>query len=569
MLKYLMNSKAQSKKSVSELSGVVGMVALALPLFMSTSVVAQDSFPLDGRTLQQHTAEDVLFTKAVKSAKNFEPAIVHQGQMNEAAKKLKALEAKTGKRPNIVVVLMDDVGWGDVGVNGGGSAVGAVTPNIDKLAENGLNLTSLYSQPSCTPTRAALLTGQLPVRNGLLRPALPGEGGKGLGGAVTIAQILKDSGYTTEAIGKWHLGQHKSAQPQNVGFEHYVGPLTSSDDYTSFMEPWRNPDIVNDPKRMKWAQGSETLAIVEGVTGEAAKPIFEINMDSIRHVDEELTKHGVNFIKKQEKSEKPFFLYFATRGAHFDNYPHPDFAGKSGAKYPYRDVILELDYRIGQLVGALEETNQLENTLILVTSDNGPMLETFPDMGHTPFRGGKGTSFEGGVRVPGVVYWKGMIEPGRVSDGLFDMTDMFMTAASLGKVKDDISSKAYIDGIDQTSFLVSEQGLSNRRSIFYWSGSVFMGARVGEYKWLVNEQNYESANNWPYASPFQSSVTPSVYGGKLYNLYVDPLEEHAFLPLKQPFLPVILPEMVRHLKSFKEFKPKARLRGLEALSGEG
>jgi len=549
-------------KLITNLCGIITTIAI------STSALAQENFPLDGRVIHSHTAEDVLFVKAQLSAKNFEPAIVHKAQIAEAKRKLKALENKTGKRPNIVVILMDDVGWGDIGVNGGGAAVGAVTPNMDKLATQGLRLTSLYSQPSCTPTRATLLTGQLPIRTGLLRPALPGEGGKGLGGAKTIAKILQESGYTTQAIGKWHLGQHKNAQPQNVGFDHYFGPLTSSDDYTSFLEPWRNPDIVNDDKRMNWAKQSETLAMVAGKSGDEAKPVFDINMQSIRLVDEELTKYGVNFIKKQQSSDKPFFLYFATRGAHFDNYPHPDFAGKSGAKYPYRDVIMELDYRIGQLVASLEQTDQLDNTLIVITSDNGPMLETFPDMGHTPFRGGKGTTFEGGVRVPGIFYWPGMINPGRVSDGLFDMADIFTTAASLGKASNKIPKSAYIDGIDQSSFLLSDKGLSNRRSIFYWAGSVFMGMRFGEYKWLINDLQYESKNTWPHASPFQSSVTPSVYGGKLFNLYIDPLEEHGLLPLKQPFIPVLLPEIKRHLSTFKTFKPKTRLRGLEALSGE-
>ncbi len=157
--------------------------------------------------------------------------------------------------------------------------------NMHRLAAQGLRLTSTYSQPSCTPTGAALLTGQLPIRTGLLRPTLPGEGGSGLGGAATIPQILKSNAYVTQAIGKWHLGGHKDAQPQNVGFEHYFGQLTSSDDYSSFREPWRNPKIANDPKRRRCAEASEELAIVAGKTGMKA-------------------------------SQKPFFLYFATRGAH-------------------------------------------------------------------------------------------------------------------------------------------------------------------------------------------------------------------------------------------------------------
>lgn len=558
-----------TKVNSTNLAGKLWLTATILSLALAFPVSALcQQFPLDGRILEGGSVEDVLFVKTRQVAKNQEPAIFHESQKQEATAKLQALKNKTGKNPNIVVILMDDVGWGDIGANGGGAAIGAETPNIDLLAAQGLRLTSTYSQPSCTPTRATLLTGQLPIRTGLLRPTLPGEGGGGIGGAKTIAKILKANGYVTQAIGKWHLGQSKESQPQNVGFDNYYGQLTSSDDYTSYREPWRNPDIANDPNRRRWAEASEELAIVAGKTGEVAKPVFKIDMQSIQLVDEELTKHGVAFIESMKTSEKPFFLYFATRGTHFDNYPHPDFAGKSSAKYPYRDVVMELDYRIGQLVAALEKTGQLENTLIFITSDNGPMLETFPDMGYTPFRGGKGTTYEGGVRVPGIFHWKGMINPGRVSDGLFDMADFFTTAVHLAGATASIPTTQYIDGIDQTSFLLSNKGLSNRRSVFFWAGNVFTGMRFGEYKLVLNDINYQSQDTWPNRSPFQATVSPTVYGGKLFNLYMDPKEEHAMLPLKQPIVPLLLPEVARHIKTLKAFKPRATPRGLDALSAE-
>ncbi|MCY1271526.1 choline-sulfatase [compost metagenome] len=503
------------------------------------------------------TTDDTFLARPVAARPNQEPAIVRTAQEQVASERLKSLKQRFGHAPNIVVVLMDDVGWGDLGVYGGGDAVGAATPNLDQIAHAGLQLTSTYSQPSCTPTRATIMTGQLPVRTGLLRPMLPGEGanGRGLDAKTTLPQKLKEAGYVTRAVGKWHLGTFKEAQPQNVGFDHYYGILTSSDDYTAWREPWRNPDLVSDPVRKAWAAKGETMAIVEGSRGEEAKPVFPIDNDSIRFVDEKLTDHAVRFIEQSKDAKQPFFLYFATRGAHNDNYPHPDFAGKSLAKYPYKDVMVELDHRIGQLHAALERSGQLENTLIFITSDNGPFAEAFPDTGHTPFRGAKGTSYEGGVRVPGIAYWKGTIKEGRVSAGLFDLTDLYATAITLAGAGDKLPEDRYIDSIDQSSFLLADSGASRRRALYYWAGNAFMGLRIAEFKVLVRDQAYQHDDTWPRNSPFQSTLQGSLYGGKLFNLLIDPKEEHAMAPLKQPYIPVLLQAARQHGATFKAYAP--------------
>lgn len=507
---------------------------------------------------QSDPVVDPFLAKAVRTAPNREPAIAHPAQAKAAAAKLAQLRARFGHAPNIVVILLDDVGWGDFGVFGGGAAVGAPTPNIDRLAQSGLRLTSAYSQPSCTPTRSSLLTGRLPVRTGLLTPLLPGENNKaaGLNGEVTLAALLKQAGYRTQAIGKWHIGGSFGAQPQNNGFANYYGILTSSDDYTAFAEPWRNPDIANDPVRRAWAEGEETMAIVEGDTGTEARPVFPLNRDSIRFVDEKLTERATRFIAAQAKAKAPFFLYFATRGAHNDNYPHPDFAGKSPAKYPYKDVMVELDHRIGQLVQALKANGVAENTLVILASDNGPFAEAFPDTGATPFRGAKGTAYEGGVRSPVIASWPGVIAPGRVSDGLFDLMDIFPTSLTLSGNAELVPSDRYIDGVDQSGFLLSDTGQSARRAVYYWVNTIFMGARVGEFKFLRRDQKFEFDDTWPRASPFQSSVSEPAYGGKLFDLYIDPKEEHALLPLKQPQIPVMAQAVQAHLATFKQYPPK-------------
>lgn len=505
---------------------------------------------------------DPFLAVATRAAPNREPAVIHPSQDREAAEKLARAKARFGMAPNIVVILFDDVGWGDFGVYGGGAAAGAPTPNIDRLAQSGLRLTSAYSQPSCTPTRSSMLTGRLPVRTGLLTPLLPGDNSKaaGLNGELTLAQLLKQANYTTQAIGKWHLGASPAAQPQNNGFDDYYGTLTSSDDYTAWDEPWRNPDLANDPARRAWAAEGETMAIVEGAAGQTAKPVFPIDRDSVPFVDEKLTARATAFIASRARQSNPFFLYLSTRGAHNDNYPHPDFAGKSPAKYPYKDVMIELDFRVGQVMEALKRSGQLENTIVILASDNGPFAEAFPDTGATPFRAAKGTAYEGGVRTPAIIAWPGVVAPGRVSDGLFDLMDVFSTSLSLAGRPDLVPGDRYIDSIDQTGFLLSDEGLSARRAQYYWVNSIFMGVRVGEFKFLRRDQNYQSTDTWPSSSPFQSSVSEAAYGGKLFNLYIDAKEEHAMLPLKQPHVPVMAKAIAAHMATFKQFPPKVPIK---------
>jgi arylsulfatase len=520
------------------------LAGLAAPL----AAVAQDI---------PRATDDTFLAQPVARKPNFEPALTRSVQEQQARQRLAALKQRHGRPPNIVLIVLDDVGWGDLGVYGGGVAVGAATPNMDRLARGGLQLMNAYSQPSCTPTRAAILTGQLPVRTGLLRPMLPGEGatGRGIDPKATLPQKLREAGYTTQAIGKWHLGEFKEAQPQNIGFDCYYGNLTSSDDYTAWREPWRNPDIVNDPARYAWASKAETMALVEGCAGEEARLVFPVDKDSIRLVDEKLTEQALRFIDTAKDSKKPFFLYFATRGAHFDNYPHPDFAGTSLAKYPYKDVMVELDYRVGQISAALERTGQLENTLIVITSDNGPFAEGFPDTGVTPFRGYKGSTYEGGVRVPAIAYWKGTIKPGRVSGGLFDLMDLYDSFLAHAGASDRMPADRFIDSIDQSSFLISDDGESRRRAVYYWAGSTFMGVRVAEYKFTVKDQVYLQDDTWPRQSPFQSMIETSLYGGKLFNLLIDPGEQHAMGPLKQPQLPVLNAVAQQHLATLKAYPP--------------
>ncbi|MCM2311260.1 MAG: sulfatase-like hydrolase/transferase, partial [Steroidobacteraceae bacterium] len=218
-----------------------------------------------------------------------------------------------------------------------------------------------------------------------------------------------------------------------------------------------------------------------------------------------------------------------------------------------KDVMVQLDDIAGRLVATLKETGELENTLVFVTSDNGPEMETWPDSGVTWFRGSKGTTWEGGVRVPGIAYWPGMIRPGRESDGLFDLGDLFATALTLAGAADKVPSDRYIDSIDQTSFLVADDGASNRKYQYYWLGPRFSGLRFGEYKFMS-----VIAGDVPtdyVEGGFGSSATQLAYGA-LYNLWLDPKETHNYVIRKLPYITLYERGVARHLATFKAFPPK-------------
>jgi arylsulfatase len=497
--------------------------------------------------------EDPLVQPVVEVARNREPVIVHAAQLSAAREKLDAFVRRTGKRPNILVFIMDDVGWGDLGAYGGGVAVGAPTPNMDRLAREGLRLTSTYSQPSCSPTRATIMTGRLPMRHGLLRPPMAGEHG-GLEGEITMAQLLSEAGYRTVAVGKWHMGENVQSQPQNVGFDEFYGFLTVADIYTEWRDPYFNPDIANKPGRQAFVSAIPfSKDLVQSRKGGAIEKVKEIDIPVMEQLDDLFADYSIGFLKSRKGSKQPFFLYHATTGVHFDNYPSKEWKGKSPAGYPVKDVMVHLDDIAGRLIKTLKDTGELDNTLVFVTSDNGPEMETWPDSAVTPFRGSKGSTWEGGVRVPGIAYWSGMIKPARDSDGIFDLADLFATSLTLAGAADKVPSDRYIDSIDQTSFLLADDGDSNRKYEYYWLGDKFSAVRFGEYKYMtVTEQDVP---NDYLDGGFSGSATQLAYGA-LYNLWLDPKESHNILIRKLPYITLYQGAAARHLGTFKAYPPK-------------
>jgi arylsulfatase A-like enzyme len=502
----------------------------------------------------QAADEDPLLQRPVQIAPNLEPVLLHPVQTAEVKAKLEALEKKFGKKPNILIYLMDDLGWGDPGVFGGGKAVGAPTPNMDRLAREGLQLTSSYSQPSCTPTRATIMTGRLPIRHGLLRPPMYGEKG-GLEGEITLAQILSQAGYITQAVGKWHMGENEESQPQNVGFDDFYGFLSVSDMYTEWRDPYFFPEIANSPERtalIKMLPFNRHMVHVK--KGGKMENLEEITIPVLSQLDQKWADYSIHFIKKTAKEKKPFFLYHCTRAPHFDNYPNEQFKAKSPAKHPYKDVVVEIDDILGRLVATLKETGQLENTLVFITSDNGPEMESWPDSGYTPFRNAKGSTWEGGVRVPGIVYWPGQIKAGRVSDGLFDLADLFNTSLALAGAQAGIPKDRFIDGIDQSSFLLADKGQSNRKFIYYWLQDKFSALRGGEWK-MVRASTQMTPGDTVNPGGFSGYTVDYTYA-KFFNLYMDPKEEHSYMIRKLAYLDAFGMAMRRHLGILRQFPPK-------------
>ncbi|XZE55074.1 arylsulfatase [Planctomycetaceae bacterium SH139] len=500
--------------------------------------------------------KDVGFAKTVQMADHLEPFIPRPEQDAAAKKKLAALEAKFGRKPNVVILLVDDMGWGDPGCYGGGMLIGAPTPTIDKMAREGLKLLSTYAQPTCTPTRAALHTGRIPTRSGLTRPTLSGEKPKvnPWDGEVTTAKLLSDAGYRTAMSGKWHLGEGEGSYPHQVGYDEYQGILSVISDFSQQLDKRLYPDLVLRPGRLAAVKQMSEPAITSGERGGQLEVAEEINsIEELSQIDQKFADFSEDFIRRSVSDEKPFYLYHSFARLHNDTYPAKQYEGKSPAGFPYRDAMLEVDDICKRLLNVLDETGQTENTLVFFTSDNGANEDLFPDCGYQPFRGGKGSTWEGGVRVPGIAYWPGTIAPGRVSEGLFDLCDMFNTPLAIAGVADSIPSERYIDGIDQTSFLIADDGQSKRDAVFIYAENDLMAVRWMEYKVHFKVfQNQAVRRNLDESTVSNLGMSPWVY-----NLYMDPKEQGSTGHSRFEWgLPQILQRAGRHEATFAKYPSK-------------
>jgi len=403
------------------------------------------------------------------------------------------------RKPNVVVIFTDDMGYGDLGVYGNPTIS---TPNLDRMAFEGQKWTNFYvAAPVCTPSRAALMTGRLPVRTGMSsekrRVLFPDSKGGLPQTEITIARNLKKAGYKTGAIGKWHLGHQPEYVPTAHGFDYYLGIPYSNDmdrvqegDYFKVMK--EEPNIKNF-----------NVPLIRN------NEIIERPADQ-HTITRRYTEEAVRFIK--ENKNGPFFLYLAHSMPHVPLFASKEFKGKSLAGL-YGDVIEEIDWSVGQVLKALKENGIDENTLVVFTSDNGPWL-IFEDHGGSSghLRGGKGGTFDGGMRVPAIFRWPGKIKPGVVHE-LGSTLDLFPTLSALAQVP--VPNDRIYDGYDLTKTLLNGEK-SPRNEIFYYRDTEVYAVRQGNFKvHYITQSEYAQNRDKTIHNP------PLVY-----NLGTDPGEKY-------------------------------------------
>jgi arylsulfatase A-like enzyme len=344
-------------------------------------------------------------------------------------------------------------------------------------------------------------------------------------------------------------------RPFEVGFDEWYGFYGAEKEISQEFDERRYPDLVLNPDVLAayHALGAD-IDLVTARKGDTDDTVAKATtgIEDIAEADIRLRDYSVKRIGELAKEDKPFFLYHAFMKVHTDNFPSKEFTGASASKYAYKDSVVEVDAIIGDIVAALDTAGVLENTFIFVTSDNGPQMDGWPDAGYTPFRGAKGTTWEGGVRVPGIAYWKGMIAPGRVSDGLFDLMDLFNTSLTLAGAGVSLPQDRYIDGVDQTSFLLADNGESERENVYMWMGSTFAAMRMREYK--IHQKVIIPAEKFLWID--MATMNDVGTAPWLFNLYIDPKEEYAVGHRMNAWLATMASEMKAHGATFRKYPPK-------------
>ena len=368
--------------------------------------------------------------------------------------------AASARSPNVVVIFIDDMGYGDIGPYG---ATKQRTPHLDRMAKEGMKLTSFYAAPVCSVSRAQMMTGCYGARVSVPGVYFPGQSVGLNPSEVTVAERLKEKGYATQIIGKWHLGDQPEFLPTRQGFDHYLG-IPYSNDMLKKSADTKIPvvPLLRDEK------------IVELMDGDAQTRLVEI-----------YTKEAVDFIGRNK--DKPFYLYFAHNAVHTPIHPGAAFAGKS-QNGRFGDWVEEVDWSVGQVLEALRSQGLDKDTLVVFTSDNGPWLVKGTDGGSAgPLRGGKGSTWEGGVREPTIAWWPGRVPAGSVNDAVAGTIDLLPTFVSLAGGT--VPASPVIDGRDITSILLGQSKDSAREAHYYFAAYDLQAVRQGRWKLAIAPQS--------------------------------------------------------------------------------
>jgi arylsulfatase len=441
-------------------------------------------------------------------------------------KKLAEFRAKNdGRPPNIFYILIDDIGFGDLGIPELNSVRGYETPSINKIADEGMRFTRMYTEPSCTPTRVAFMTGRQPYRNGMGSTAVDISGFGLADKEVTIAEVLSESGYNTVHIGKWHMGDIKEAWPTHQGFDYAAFPIHQQGQLTIFHDDAADEEVSigigdnNYDARYTidgWLR-TDASSMVTGVEGKRGEDVREVHMEPGERWNE-AKYHAMNVryqnqcmehLRKLAKADKPFFLQYwplyplTGPRTTTDKYTTPN-----GGIYVEKMKLV--DQWIGELMAEMDKLGITDNTLVVVMGDNGHFTKYSTQSGYSPmiFRGGKGSTLEGGVRVDAYVRWPGMIEADSIVGDIVHVTDLFTTLARLGGSMDKIPTDRIIDGIDQTALMLNGDTHGRRDYVFLYNINMLEAVVKEQYKMAIPGGKIENA-----------------ILGKFYDLHRDTREE--------------------------------------------
>jgi arylsulfatase len=409
-------------------------------------------------------------------------------------------QTATAAKPNILFVLMDNLGYGEPGVYGGGVLRGAPTTRIDRLASEGLRLTNFNVEAQCTPSRSAILTGRFAIRSGTHSVPLPGQLDGLTQWEVTLAETLSDAGYATGAFGKWHLGSSQGRLPNAQGFDEWYGIPRTTDESMFPSQPGAR------------AAGVPFMHTMEGRKGEQSRELVVYDLEERRKIDGEITRRTIDFMRRAVQARKPFYAFVPFTLVHVPALPNQKFAGTTGFG-DFADALAEMDANVGALLDAVEELRVRDNTIVVFTSDNGPD-STFPSQGTSgPWRGYYFTHMEGSLRTPFIMRWPGHVPAGRVSNEIVHEVDTFTTFARMAGAA--VPQDRPIDGVDQTDFFTGKSERSAREGF-----PVFVADRLEAVKWKTWKMAfYEEQRDW-WSPPTKLGVP------KIFDLVADPKEEY-------------------------------------------
>jgi arylsulfatase A-like enzyme len=471
------------------------------------------------------------------------------------------------EKPNILILWGDDIGWWNISYNSRGQ-MGYRTPNIDRIANEGVAFTDFYAQQSCTAGRAAFITGQNPIRTGLTKVGMPGADIGISEEDPTIAELLKPLGYITGQFGKNHLGDKDMFLPTNHGFDEFFGNLY----HLNAEEEPEDPDYPQDPAfKARFGPRGVLHTYANGRDGQIIEDTGPLTKKRMETIDDEVTVEALRFMDEAHQANKPFFLWYNTAAMHFRTHVAKEHEGKSGQGF-YNDAMVAHDENIGKMLDKLDQLGIAENTLVMYSTDNGPHYNTWPDAGITPFRSEKNTNWEGGWRVPAFVRWPNKLKAGTVLNGIVGLQDWlptFLSAAGVPDIKEKLLEghvagekkfKVHIDGFDMLPYLMGEVDESPRKSFFYISddGDI-LAIRHQDWKVVLLEQRAKTLQCW--SEPFVPLRVP-----KMFNLRRDPFERadensntywdwvisHAYLVYAMQAL------VAQQIESFQMFPPRQK-----------